>query len=159
MAIQILLNFFVAVVWTFITGTFTAHKFIIGWLIGAILLFLMRRFLSERFYFARIWSMVKLIILFLKELILSNIAVMKLVLEPTLPVSPAIFAYPTELRSDWEITLLSVLITLTPGTLVIDVSEDQKTLFIHAIHADEIDEAISSIKNTFEKAIMEVSRS
>lgn len=159
MAIQILLNFIVAVVWTFISGSFTAEKFIIGWLIGAILLYLMRRFLSERFYFARIWAMIKLILLFLKELVLSNISVMKLVIQPKLSVSPSIFAYPTELKSDWEITLLSILITLTPGTLVLDVSEDQKTLFIHALHADEVDEAVDSIKNTFEKAIMEVSRS
>lgn len=159
MAIQILLNFIVAVVWTFISGSFTAEKFIIGWLIGAILLYLMRRFLSERFYFARIWAMIKLILLFLKELVLSNISVMKLVIQPKLSVSPSIFAYPTELKSDWEITLLSILITLTPGTLVLDVSEDQKTLFIHALHADEVDEAVESIRQTFEKAIMEVSRS
>lgn len=159
MAIQILLNFIVAVVWTFISGSFIAEKFIIGWLIGAILLYLMRRFLSERFYFARIWAMIKLILLFLKELVLSNISVMKLVIQPKLSVSPSIFAYPTELKSDWEITLLSILITLTPGTLVLDVSEDQKTLFIHALHADEVDEAVDSIRQTFEKAIMEVSRS
>ena len=86
MANQILLNFIIVVVWTFITGTFTAEKFIIGWLIGAMLLFLMRRFLKERFYFARIWSIVKLVILFLKRLVLSNISVMKLVLQPTLTV-------------------------------------------------------------------------
>lgn len=158
MANQILLNLIVAVLWMIITSSFLVETFFIGWLIGALLLFLNRRFLSEKFYFARIWAIIKLILLFFKELIRANISVMKLVIRPRLAVSPAIFAYPTELRSDWEITLLSLLVNLTPGTIILDISEEQDTFFIHAMHADEIDEAIDSIKNTFEKAIMEVSR-
>jgi multicomponent Na+:H+ antiporter subunit E len=54
--------------------------------------------------------------------------------------------------------VLSNLITLTPGTLVVDVSPDNKILYIHAIDIDDAKETIDSIKNTFEKAIMEVSR-
>ena len=73
-------------------------------------------------------------------------------------IQPMIFALPTDLKHDWEITLLSSLITLTPGTLVLYVSDDQRTLYIHAIDVDDVDEAIDSIKNTFEKAIKEVSR-
>ena len=73
-------------------------------------------------------------------------------------MQPMFFAMPTELEKDWEITLLSSLITLTPGTVVVHVSDDQRTLYIHAIDVDDVDEAIDSIKNTFEKAIMEVSR-
>ena len=73
-------------------------------------------------------------------------------------IHPTIFALPTDLEQDWEITLLSSLITLTPGTIVINVSDDQRTLYIHAIDVDDVDEAIDSIKNSFEKAIMEVSR-
>ena len=73
-------------------------------------------------------------------------------------MQPMIFAMPTEFEKDWEITLLSSLITLTPGTVVVHVSDDQRTLYIHAIDVDDVDEAIDSIKNTFEKAIMEVSR-
>lgn len=73
-------------------------------------------------------------------------------------MKPGIFALRTELQTDWEITILANLITLTPGTLVIDVSPDNKTLYIHAMDIDDVDDAINSIKNTFEKAIMEVSR-
>ena len=69
-----------------------------------------------------------------------------------------IFALPTDLEQDWEITLLSSLITLTPGTIVLNVSDDQRILYIHAIDVNDVDEAIDSIKNSFEKAIKEVSR-
>ena len=89
---------------------------------------------------------------------MSNISVLQVVLRPKLNLQPMIFALPTDLEHDWEITLLSSLITLTPGTIVLNVSDDQRTLYIHAIDVDDVDDAIDSIKNTFEKAIKEVSR-
>jgi multicomponent Na+:H+ antiporter subunit E len=73
-------------------------------------------------------------------------------------LKPAIFELETELKEDWEITLLSALITLTPGTLVVGISNDQKRLFIHALDFEDIDDAVNSIKDTFERAILEVSR-
>ena len=118
----------------------------------------MRRFFSERLYIARLWAAIKLTFLFIKELILSNISVLRLVLRPKLDIQPRIFALPTDLEQDWEITLLSSLITLTPGTIVVHVSDDQNILYVHAIDADDVADAIDSIKNTFEKAIKEVSR-
>lgn len=81
-----------------------------------------------------------------------------LVLKPKLELQPMIFAMPTVLEEDWQITLLASLITLTPGTIVIHVSDDQRTLYVHAIDVDDVEEAINSIKQTFEKAILEVSR-
>ncbi len=107
----------------------------------------------------RVWAVIKLAVLFLKELILSNFSVLKLIVKPEMPIRPAIFALETVLTEDWEITLLSSLITLTPGTVVIDVSDDNKTLYIHSIEFSNIDEAVNSIRDTFEKAILEVSRS
>ena len=65
---------------------------------------------------------------------------------------------PTVLEKDWEVTLLSSLITLTPGTIVVHVSDDQRTLYVHAIDVDDVEEAINSIKQSFEQAILEVSR-
>ncbi|MDV6378926.1 Na+/H+ antiporter subunit E [Sporosarcina sp. GW1-11] len=159
MAFQILLNFFIAVVWMFMTSSLTPSTFIIGYIIGLLMIIMTRRYFKHRLYVWRIWSAVKLTSIFLKELVMSNISVLLLVIKPDLSkMQPMIFALPTELEHDWEITLLSSLITLTPGTMVIHVSDDQRTLYIHAIDVDDVDEAIDSIKNTFEKAIMEVSR-
>jgi multicomponent Na+:H+ antiporter subunit E len=101
---------------------------------------------------------IKLFFIFCSELIKANIAVIKVVLSPKLSMQPAIFALETELEKDWEITLLSNLITLTPGTLVLEVSEDNKTLYIHAMDIDDVEQAKLDIRNSFEKAIKEVSR-
>lgn len=160
MAFQILLNVFIAVIWMLINSSVSATSFIVGYIIGLLLIILFRRFFKQRLYIWRLWSATKLFLIFLKELTLSNISVLMVVLKPDIEkIQPMIFALPTELEHDWEITLLSSLITLTPGTVVLYVSDDQSTLYIHAIDVDDVDEAIHSIKNTFEKAILEVSRS
>ncbi|MGE7094046.1 Na+/H+ antiporter subunit E [Lysinibacillus sp. NPDC048646] len=159
MAFQIILNFVLAFVWMFLSSNYTATGFLVGFILGIILLVIMRRFFSSRLYVFRIWAIIKLTVLFLKELVLANIQVLQVVLKPKLDMQPAFFAYPTVLREDWEITLLSSLITLTPGTVVVHVSDDAKTLYVHAIDISDVDDAIASIRDSFEKAILEVSKS
>lgn len=117
MAIQIIFNLLIAVLWMFMTESYTFVTFLIGYIIGIALLFLLRRFIPDAFYFKRVLLMIKLILLFLKELIGSTWQIAKLVYKPKLNVEPGIFALPTELRTNWEITLLANLISLTPGTL------------------------------------------
>ncbi|RNF39286.1 Na+/H+ antiporter subunit E [Planococcus salinus] len=158
MALQILLNFFLALVWMFMTVSFTPTGFIVGYLVGLGIIVLMRRFFSYRLYTSRAWAVISLILLFLKELFLSSIQVLQIVVRPNMNIKPAIFELETELQHDWEVTLLSALITLTPGTLVVGISDDQKRLYIHALDFEDIEDAVSSIKNTFERAILEVSR-
>ncbi|MDQ0976414.1 multicomponent Na+:H+ antiporter subunit E [Neobacillus niacini] len=158
MAFQILLNMVLAFLWMFIKVSYDPISFIKGYIFGLLVIFVLRRYFASRFYLFRLWSFIKLIFIFIKELILSNIAIVKIVLKPKLDMRPAIFAMDTALTKDWQITLLSSLITLTPGTLVIDVSDDNKTLFIHAMNIGEVEDEINSIKNSFEKAILEVSR-
>lgn len=157
MAFQLSLNMFIALLWMFLTISFTPATFTVGFLLGLLMLWIMKEFLPGRFYMTRVWAVIKLTMLFFKELILANFQVLYLILQPKMPIKPAIFALHTVLEKDWEITLLSSLITLTPGTLVLDISPDSKIIYIHALNLENADEAIDSIKNTFEKAIQEVS--
>lgn len=159
MSFQILLNVFLAFLWMFLSSNYSVSRFIIGYLLGLLVIIALRKFFKNRLYIDRVWATVKLTILFIKELILANVSVLKLVIQPKLQLQPAFFKYDTVLQEEWEITLLSSLITLTPGTVVVHVSDDSKSLFIHVIDSNDIDETIDSIKNSFEKAILEVSRS
>ncbi|MBG9586834.1 Na+/H+ antiporter subunit E [Cytobacillus firmus] len=158
MAFQILLNVFLGFMWMFLTGSYEPVAFLKGYLFGLLIIFTFRRFFDSRFYLLRVVAVINLLFLFIKELILANIGVLKVLLRPRLDMRPGIFAYPTVLKKDWEITVLSNLITLTPGTLVVDVSPDNKILYIHAIDIEDAEETIDSIRNSFEKAILEVSR-
>ncbi|WP_404329720.1 Na+/H+ antiporter subunit E [Mesobacillus maritimus] len=158
MAFQMLLNFFLAFLWMFFKTSFTPAAFVVGYFWGLVILFIFRSYFPDRFYLHRVWSVIKLFFLFIKELLLSNLNVLKHVLKPKMDIKPGIFALPTVLQKDWEIMLLGNLITLTPGTLTVEVSDDNKVLYIHAINIDDVKDSVDGIKNTFEKAIMEVSR-
>ncbi|WP_223701528.1 Na+/H+ antiporter subunit E [Sutcliffiella deserti] len=158
MAFQILINIIIAATWMFLKNEWSFPSFFVGYFWGLVIIFAMRRFIPGRFYFERIMAAAKLLFLFLRELLLANVQVIRDILRPKLKIEPGIFAMPTELKSEWEITLLSLLISLTPGTLVMDISDDNKTLYIHAMNIPDVDQAISEIKNTFEKAILEVTR-
>lgn len=158
MAFQLVVNIVIAIIWMFLTESYSFTSFFIGFLLGIGMLFLFNRFIPDSFYFKYVWAIVKLIVLFIKELILSNLSVLKLVYKPKLEIKPGIIALPTDLNRNWEITILANLITLTPGTLSIDVSPDNRYIYIHVMDMPDVDEAIMQIKNTFEKAIMEVTR-
>ncbi|MEK4670198.1 Na+/H+ antiporter subunit E [Niallia sp. FSL R7-0271] len=158
MAFQLLLNVLLGFMWMVMTVSFEPVAFFKGYLFGLLILYIFRNFFSSRFYLFRILAVLNLTYIFIRELISSNIAVVKTVLKPKLDMKPGIFAYPTILEKNWEITILANLITLTPGTLVIEVSPDNKILYVHALDINDAQESIDSIKNTFEKAILEVGR-
>ena len=158
MAFQILLNFFMAFLWMFLTGSLDAARFIIGFFLGMILIYAMRRFFKSRFYMVKVMAIAKLTLMFFWELLKANVEVLRIVLRPKMDLKPGIFKYDTELKEEWEVTLLSLLITLTPGTLVMDISDDNESLYIHAIDISDAEDAVAAIRDSFEKAIMEVSR-
>ncbi len=103
----------------------------------------------------RAWRFLVLFLVFLWELSLSAFRVARIVLKPTLEVRPGIIAYPLDVRTDREITALANLITLTPGTLSLDVSDDEKTLYVHAItiEGENGAETIRAIKGAMEKHV------
>lgn len=158
MAVQILLNLLIAVIWMFLSNDWSAPRFTVGYLIGALFIGILNRFWPHDFYLKRMWAVIRLLALFMKELFLSGLAVIRQILRPRLNVRPGIFALETRLQSDWEVTLLACLITLTPGTLTLDVSRDGRILYIHAMDIQDAAQLSEQIKGSFEKAIMEVTR-
>ncbi|EPE63371.1 na(+)/H(+) antiporter subunit E [Exiguobacterium sp. S17] len=156
MTFQVVLNTVIAIMWAVLWNSYTGVDFLLGYIVGIFILFVLRRFLQFDFYMRRVFAAFKLIALFIKELIKSNIDVVKVLLSPKLNIEPGIIEVPTQLKSDWELTLLASLISLTPGTLSMDFSEDKKSIFVHSIHVPNKEQMIREIHNTFEKAIMEV---
>lgn len=156
MAVQVMINVILALAWMFMNSNFTSQGFFVGYILGIIAVFIIRRFLPGRFYMKRVWALLKLMLIFLWEMIKANIGVVRIVLDPKIEIHPGFFAYPTDLEDDWEIALLSALVTLTPGTLIVAISDDQRTMYIHALNLKEADTEIENIKKNFEAVIKEV---
>jgi multicomponent Na+:H+ antiporter subunit E len=104
------------------------------------------------FNFVHAWAF--LAGLFLKELIMSVKEVALTVLHPERVPHSAIVAVPLDVRSDFGISLLANMITLTPGTTSLHVSEDRKVLYVHVMNASG--DTVSQIKQGFERRVMDV---
>ncbi|MDH7806278.1 MULTISPECIES: Na+/H+ antiporter subunit E [unclassified Rhizobium] len=155
MSRYILLLLFVGV-WLSVSGSVTPANILFGLIVSALALGLIRHQIPKGGrHRLRPLRVLSLLLLFFKELALSAWKVAVMVTRPKLDVQPGIFAYPLRLTTDFEITLLANLITLTPGTLSVDVSEDKTTLYVHAIDCSNIEAAKNDIRNGFEKKIME----
>lgn len=151
-----LLNILLAIAWVALTGEFDAGNFIIGFVIVYILLALTRPSESARAYTAQVRGILSFSLFFLKELVFSSLRVTVQVLSPTLNMQPAVVAVPLDIRSDAGITLLGNLITLTPGTLTLEVAEDRSQIFVHAMHVDDVEAFRREIKDGFERRILKV---
>lgn len=147
-----------AVVWVVITGYFSLLNLFLGLAISVVALGVVRERISNPVFFRRARLSVLLAALFIYELTLSAVRVALLVLTPDLKKSlaPAIIEFPLTATSDLEITLLANLITLTPGTLSVDVTKDRKCLYVHAIQAENEKDVIKDIASGFESRIIEV---
>jgi len=71
---------------------------------------------------------------------------------------PGILAMPLEVESDIEIMLLANLISLTPGTLSLDVSEDRRHLYVHAMFVDDEAALVAELKTGMERRVLEAMR-
>ncbi len=151
-----LLNIALALAWTSLTGEFNEVNFAWGLLLGYFLLFLLRDVVGTTRYCNKVWQVIYFTLYFVWQLGLANFIVAWEVITPKLHMRPAIIAVPIDLKQDFEITLLANLITLTPGTLSLEVSEDKRTLYVHAMYVDDIEEFRRSIKNGFETRVREL---
>lgn len=149
------MNVLLAVAWAAVTGSFSLLNLAFGFVLAMGALWLIREQVGTVGYFSRAYRLILLALLFVYELFLSAFKVAKLVLTPNMDLNPGIFAFPLRLERDFEITLLANLITLTPGTLSVDVSEDGRTLFVHAIDCSDPEGACKDIADGFERRIME----
>lgn len=150
------ISILMAVIWATVSGSFTLLNLIFGFVLSLLTLYLLRERFVGRDYTSRTRRVLSLVLLFLVELAKSAWRVATLVLSPKMDLKPGVFAYPLTVKSDWEISLLANLITLTPGTLSVDVSEDRQTLYVHALDCSDIEAARRDIADGFEKKIMEV---
>lgn len=96
-----------------------------------------------------------------KEIIVSNITLTWIILRPKPKLDPGIIAIPLTVTTGLEITVLSLAIAATPGTLIVELKRDengQSTLYVHSLDVGDPDKFRAAIKNGFERMILQISR-
>lgn len=106
----------------------------------------------------RFLGAIRLGLLFLWEVLLANLRLAYDVVTPRYHMRPGIIALPLDAETDVEITLLANLISLTPGSLSLEVSADHKVLYIHAMYIDDVHAVQQRLKRSFERRVIEVTR-
>ena len=148
-------NLLLAIVWAALTGAFTLAALITGFGIGFAALWVIQPLTGATAYHARVFAWIRLVAMFLYELVVSSFAVAWDVLTPRHRARPAIIDVPLDVKSDAGILLFTNLISLTPGTLSLDVSEDRATLKVHAMFADDPAALRRSLKAGMERWVID----
>ena len=160
MRTQFLSNIILTFIWVALTGSFALANFIFGFGLSFFILWLISRStdITDRKYFVLLPRLFSFILFFIYELIKANIQVAYDVATIKFYMKPGIVSVPLDVKTDLEITLLANLISLTPGTLSLDVSDDKKVLYVHAMYITDKQEFINSVKNGFEKRLLSILR-
>lgn len=147
-----------AFIWAAVTGRFSLSNVLVGMILGHVVLFVAQPIMGPSNYFRRIHHVLGFALFYLWELILSNLRVAYDVLSPKIHARPGVLAIPLEAKTDAEITMLANLITLTPGSVSLDVSSDRRFLYLHAMYIDDLEKYRESLKATTERRVLEVLR-
>ena len=152
----LLMNVLLALAWSALMGNFDPPYLVFGFVLGYLILWLFYQKSPTPKYFREVPLVIEFVIFFLWEVILSNIRLTITILSPQMKLRPAVVAVPLDLKSDIGIVILSHMITLTPGTLSLDISSNRHTIYVHVYDLDDPDKFIDRIKSKFERRVREI---
>jgi multicomponent Na+:H+ antiporter subunit E len=148
----LIVNLLLAVVWEMFIPAWGAADYLIGFGVGALALTV-----YERQYGQRIFWLLSFILYVLWEVLVSNLKLAWLIMQPKPMLDPGIISVPLTVSSDLEIILLALVIDLAPGTICIDLQRDdsgQNTLYVHGLLVNDPEEFRRGIKETLERRLL-----
>jgi multicomponent Na+:H+ antiporter subunit E len=153
-----LLNVLLAIGFMAVLDSFNLQSLLAGFGVGLGALWLTRPLYPETNYFKRTVTILQLLAFFTKALVISNLRVLWDVITPSHISRPGIIRLPLDAQTDLEIMTVANLISLTPGTLSIDLSEDRRFLYVHVMFLDDVANVRRELKQGLEKRVLEVLR-
>lgn len=143
------------ITWQILSDGISGASIVLGVILAWLIPQLTRNFWPERPTFKKIWIMPGYVLRVLKDIVVASFSVAWLILSPRTP-RPAFISYPLHLENPMAISVLASTISLTPGTVSADISNDRKILLIHALDAPSDQEVINDIYNRYEKPLLEM---
>lgn len=154
------INLLLAISWLLLTGEFTPGNFATGFILGYLMLLLANKATPENTamtrYLRRIPDTIKFSFYFIWTIVIANFRMALAVVSPLDRLNPAIVEVPLDIKGDLAITLLANWITLTPGTLTIEVADDKSSMFVHTYHCTDVEAFRTEMKESFEQRIREL---
>ncbi len=154
----LLLNLLLAIGWGAVIGDISLAGLGAGFVLGYAALWCTRPLYGPTRYFGRVGRFLGLIIFFAYELVVSSLRVARAVLARRPAVRPGIVALPLQSRTELEILAMASLVSLTPGSLSLDLSADGRTLFVHDMFVDDPEGSRRALGEGLERRLLEVLR-
>jgi len=151
-------NLALAGVWAAVLGSFSLGHLTAGFGLGFVIIAIAGGRATGSRYVEKAFRSIEFAGFFLLEVVLSSLRVAADIVTPRHRARPGIVGIPLDARSDAEITLLANLISLTPGSLSLDLSPDRRTLFVHVMFLEDAEAFRAAVKNGFERRVLELLR-
>ncbi len=146
--------------WLMFTSTFATQEVVTGLITSLLIALFTSRFFTccnlSIFSPVKLLYLIEYLFVFLWALIVANLDVARRVISPKLPINPGIVKFKTKLTTDFSKMVLANSITLTPGTISVDIIDD--TYYIHWIDVKSLDpeEAKKDIADKFERILLKI---
>jgi multicomponent K+:H+ antiporter subunit E len=144
------------VAWLLLNGSASTGHLLLAALLAIAIPFAAAPVRGERARIRHPGAAMRLAMVVLWDIVVSNVEVARRILGPESRLKPAFVWVPLSIRDPHGIAALAGIITLTPGTLSSDLSEDQRHLLVHALHVDDAQALVASIKSRYEAPLMHI---
>lgn len=143
-------------VWLMLNNTVAPAHLLLGAILGIAIPWGTHRVWPEQLHFSHPLVALRLFFVVLYDIVIANLIVARLVLGPVAALRPAFVELPLQLQNPYAISLLASIITMTPGTVSAWLSEDRRTLLVHALDVDNRDALVAEIKQRYEVPLKEI---
>jgi multicomponent Na+:H+ antiporter subunit E len=140
------LNLVMAIVWMFLTGSFTVGGLVMGYVVAFVGLAFAQPILGTGRYVRAVFGVFRLLLVFLRELVLANVQLARDILRLHPSFKPGFIRYDARALSPRETVLLANMVSLTPGTLTVDTDHGGAFLYVHTLYAEDPERICQGIR-------------
>jgi len=154
-----LLSLLLLVCWLWLNNTLAPGHVLLGAALGTAIPYFTRRFWPEPLVIRRPLRVIEYAAVVLYDVVVANLQVAATILGPMSRLRPAFVRVPLDLRTDFAVTVLASTVTLTPGTVSVEVEDDgtgRRLLVVHVLRCLDDDDMVRTIKERYERRLKEI---
>lgn len=153
---QPILSLVILSLWLGLAGSVSIGQVLLGTVLGIVLPRLTQSFWPDPPRLVRPVTAVRLVATVLFDIVVANWQVAKRVLGPLDRLHPCFVEVPLDLEDDFIATILGGIVTMTPGTVSVDIDQERRLLLVHALDAEDPEGLVRTIKARYEAPLKEV---
>jgi len=142
--------------WLLLNNTVAAGHLVLGLILAILIPFLTSSYWPEKVRISSPAKLLKFLVVVIWDIVISNLVVAKLILSGNDRLRPAFLPIVLDIQTSLGISILANTISLTPGTVSCDLSEDRQYLLVHSLHVEDVEHTIKQIKERYEAPLKEI---